>query len=118
MSTRIERNAMNDEKHPIPEGRDKDKKHKVARKQAQKETPKPNMQAWVVTYEEPRIVQHRFSLPVGEEPKVNENGWLECNGIATNTKHVSNVQIKKNGAAYYKATQRKVAEVEVNDQDC
>ena len=100
--TKIERNAMNDKRHPIPEKRDKDKKHKAVRKPAQKEASKPNMQPWLVTYEEPRIVQHRFSLPVGEEPKINENGWIECNGIATNTKHVSNVQIKKNGAAYYK----------------
>lgn len=105
MKTQIERNTINDQKHPIPEKRDKDKKRKAVRKSAQKETPKPNMQPWLVTYEEPRIVQHRFSLPIGQEPAVNENGWIECNGIATNTKHVSNIQIKKNGAAYYKQNQ-------------
>lgn len=92
---------MTDPLHPIPKGREKPKRAKPVRK-PKSERPTPNMQPWLVTYQQLETVTHRVVLPVGEEPHLDENGWLQVGNSGTNGKHIGNITIKKNGAPYYK----------------
>jgi hypothetical protein len=93
---------MTEKEHPIPAGRDKRIKRQIVTKRIRNEKPEPNTQPWLVTYVEDQVVEHRFNLPVGEKPYIDENGWLQCRNVGTNAKHIRKVRIKRNGAAFYR----------------
>lgn len=66
----------------------------------------PNRQRFRVTYDEkhPQHVTHDVTLPVDNPPHINENGWLEVGGVATNGHNIENIVITPIGSPYYDKT--------------
>ena len=68
--------------------------------------PKPNRQEWKITYVENRPEKHQIviSLPLDENPHLDDNNWLQVNGhYSINAANIHNIRISKQGHAYHDA---------------